>query len=1168
MTYAEELQQLKLPTLEAIFKIAGKHAGGTDAALQQLCAHGREHADALTATWQRISGAQQLFARKFTLIDWGCGTGLATCSFIESLRRSNIDYFVNKVIPIDKSQQALNLARLHVGCFVGQDKVECLCKDFIDVKPEDIAGSTSHTVHLMADILSDKGVNAEMLGSFLSSYSEGSNTFICTESKSTGSDDVISHFASRFGLNEVKKLDEKQQAGRNKSLHTLVFTAQENHYEIIKKEYYMAGNKKDSVVLKRLLSRIDAKDLSELDKIILFYRTVIELERSKEPDIKNYYPYPINFLNNGKDNVLLIDLPCNKPFLREFSENQTVKYNKDLYVGLNVKVGEKNYQLLNNVVDWKDLKGFLPESQLLPCRITDLTVNSNKVEELQLSPETVDEMEDAIKHVSGFGELKQLVKKYVDEDAVIDDKVYMALSQKNMTLAQTASELSKLNESEVRQNVLLKAMLTDREFSNQLDNISEDELIALSRMDDSQRRVVAQALNNRLTVVTGAPGTGKTQVILNILANAAVRGKSVLVASKNNKAVDNVKERFDEIDGTGYLLRFGSRIFMRETGLPAIENLKQQIQRLDGKHCDYQILNGQFQESVARLRNAKSRLQRGEELKSQIESLKDDALTKKAASEEMANDYSNSIAEMHVLYPGFEIYDDISMQSISTHVKAVKDLHNKMQLRYSGLKKIWHNWFHKQEDAAQLVRLIDGLPYAVKKAVCDRGEVPDDLNQYGSGDDIITQSGKALKVMKDIESYIQSFSSKVAFQTRRKKAAEQAAAQAETKYRSALDEIAAIEQETPLLNNDIDESKTKIGQIGLKYLKAYILAQKQEPLAALTLKDYTSYLPDNMPWRREEQSLFLTKTKVFLSLFKLIAVTSLSVKDAFLMENGLFDLLVIDEASQCDVASALPLILRAKQVVIIGDPLQLKHITSVRPEEENAIKEHIGVWQYPHIKYVEKSLWDFCADAVVKAKNNNMPTMLECHYRCHHDIIGYSNEMFYGRKIANLKVMTDESHMTLPLGIIWKNVRGMQFANDINVNEDEVKECLKLAINIHSQHPELSIGIVTPFKMQAEALNRSIPGNLQDVIEASTVHKFQGDEKDVMIYSLVVTDNSPASKIHWIDDVTPNLVNVAVTRARQALIVVGNADYIMRMSPYSKPLGHLVRYALQRKEMI
>lgn len=133
----------------------------------------------------------------------------------------------------------------------------------------------------------------------------------------------------------------------------------------------------------------------------------------------------------------------------------------------------------------------------------------------------------------------------------------------------------------------------------------------------------------------------------------------------------------------------------------------------------------------------------------------------------------------------------------------------------------------------------------------------------------------------------------------------------------------------------------------------------------------------------------------------------------------------------------------------------------------------------------------------------------------------------------------------------------------MNYNSEEAREAVKIAVNVANQYPNATIGIVTPFRHQAEQLNYLIPRNLLNRIEADTVHKFQGNEKDVIIYTLVVTDNSPETKIRWIDYSVPNLVNVAVTRARNTLYVIGNASYIKAHSKDRNPLGYLVRYAEQ-----
>ena len=225
--------------------------------------------------------------------------------------------------------------------------------------------------------------------------------------------------------------------------------------------------------------------------------------------------------------------------------------------------------------------------------------------------------------------------------------------------------------------------------------------------------------------------------------------------------------------------------------------------------------------------------------------------------------------------------------------------------------------------------------------------------------------------------------------------------------------------------------------------------------------------------------------------------------------------------------------------------------------EERAIKEHLGI-QSPWTQYATMSLWDRCHDWLTHAKGQNRPMMLKGHYRCHPKIIGYSNDFFY-REMGGLDVHTGSfAHPIEKQGCFWIDVKGRQVSNRFNVNVEEVRVAVKKAIELAKSDEQISIGIVTPFKAQAERLHHAIPKEFAARITASTVHKFQGDERDVMIYSLVVTDNSPVTKIRWIDEGARNLVNVAVTRARQALYVVGNRDYIQSNSSPGRPLGALL----------
>src|SRR6202035_1145308 len=84
-------------------------------------------------------------------------------------------------------------------------------------------------------------------------------------------------------------------------------------------------------------------------------------------------------------------------------------------------------------------------------------------------------------------------------------------------------------------------------------------LVEVLGLNREQRQAVRQGLSNPLTVITGPPGTGKSQVVASILVNASRQGKTVLFASKNNKAVDLVETRVNALGPRPVLVRLGAR---------------------------------------------------------------------------------------------------------------------------------------------------------------------------------------------------------------------------------------------------------------------------------------------------------------------------------------------------------------------------------------------------------------------------------------------------------------------------------------------------------------------------------------------------------------------------------------------------------------------------------
>lgn len=300
------------------------------------------------------------------------------------------------------------------------------------------------------------------------------------------------------------------------------------------------------------------------------------------------------------------------------------------------------------------------------------------------------------------------------------------------------------------------------------------------------------------------------------------------------------------------------------------------------------------------------------------------------------------------------------------------------------------------------------------------------------------------------------------------------------------------------------------------------------------------------------------------------AVTSLAARGRVPFTAGIFDLVVVDEASQCDIASALPLLFRAKRAVVIGDPQQLRHISRLSEQRDQAlmVKHDLLNSPGPAWGYRANSLYDL---AVAKASAASI-IVLRDHHRSHADIINFSNTFFYG---GRLRVATDYRRLRRPEGAViqWVNVVGdvVRPSSGGAINRAEaiavVEELRRIAI---TQRFAGEMGVVTPFRAQANLIEELAAQDdvLAPVLAtrnfiSETAHNFQGDERDLIVFSPVVSRGIPAGAIGFLKS-QGNIFNVGITRARGALIVVGDATACA-----SSDVGYLsafVRYIAERSK--
>lgn len=279
-----------------------------------------------------------------------------------------------------------------------------------------------------------------------------------------------------------------------------------------------------------------------------------------------------------------------------------------------------------------------------------------------------------------------------------------------------------------------------------------------------------------------------------------------------------------------------------------------------------------------------------------------------------------------------------------------------------------------------------------------------------------------------------------------------------------------------------------------------------------------------------------------LRLVPIWTTTALSAQ-SIPLEPGLFDVVIIDEASQCTLTNVLPLIYRAKSIAVIGDLNQLNPIPNIRINEERALALKHGVIEILDlIGHDGNDVYQTAVQSLPRTSRD--VTMLVEHFRSHPLIIGFSNRAVYQQKLTLMKEPAP-SRLPIASGVHVEDVHGTAKKTKSWLNEAEATRVAEIVADLRaaSKGRGLSIGVVTPFRSQKELIRdlldaRGVDGG----VLVDTAHGFQGDERDVMVFSPVVGPGIEDGSATWVGN-PPNLVNVALTRAREALFVVANLDY-------------------------
>lgn len=651
-------------------------------------------------------------------------------------------------------------------------------------------------------------------------------------------------------------------------------------------------------------------------------------------------------------------------------------------------------------------------------------------------------------------------------------------------------------------------------------------------LNDEQRSAVRSAFENDLTVVTGPPGTGKSQVVLSVLANAFLGGQRVLFASYNHKAVDVVETRMNGLADHPLLIRAGRR--SRERDLRA-ELLHFLSDVLSVAVTDYD----RTAEADARVMVETMELQR-QRLWERL-----DVVRKVRNSLDRVD---QKLSAMRTQMPDKLVEELDRQESIPAHCDPTEALKlvDEHMASGSGLLHKLRVFLRRRKDFSAVERLARSLA----KHTTLFARPPD-----------VAVTRKHLKAW---HTFLQQARARFGYLKTR------------IAYRDFYKKLASLPTSADFAEK-LAEVEEKLWHCGQRLIAAYgrTLPDRLAPETRQAIGEYRATLErltNDRVGGRVYARLMGEQRKLFRRISEVIpawCVVNLSARGALPFAGGIFDLLVIDEASQCDIPSAMPLLFRARRAMIIGDPNQLRHIAAIDEARDQQLQARNGLTSAAEMPYTyqKNSLYDLAAHVMASSQRGRIIDLRQ-HFRSHADIVAFSNKRWYQ---GRLEICTDYRRLLRGFagkpGIRWTDVRG-----DIRKPASGGALSIAEATAVVDQVESLllsrgfsgTVGVVTPFRAQKKRILDLLNERLDvRVIERAdllvdTANGFQGDERDVMFFSPCVGPQMPRGA-RWFLASTGNLFNVAITRARALLHVVGDQHAcLLSQIPHVKEFAQYV----------
>ena len=300
------------------------------------------------------------------------------------------------------------------------------------------------------------------------------------------------------------------------------------------------------------------------------------------------------------------------------------------------------------------------------------------------------------------------------------------------------------------------------------------------------------------------------------------------------------------------------------------------------------------------------------------------------------------------------------------------------------------------------------------------------------------------------------------------------------------------------------------------------------------------------------ESLSTNLWKTFFFCIPVVSTSLASVSKLFRnVKPESIGWLLIDEAGQATPQSIAGIVNRAKRAIIIGDPIQIPPVVTL-PEKLihllNAPYKLDDVW-FPSKSSAQEladriSLHGSAIGLAEEPVWTGFP--LRTHRRCNNPMFNLANDIAYNGQMVKAQ---EDAPCDCPLGpSVWFNVKGTTVKNKQVVVEEI--EMLREKLEILKSY-QGDVYVISPFKSVAREC-QEMARRIRSKALCGTIHTFQGKEADIVFLVLGSDPESPGSRL-WAS-AKPNMLNVALTRAKYRFYVIGNKKLWQGM-PYFKTLA-------------